>query len=757
MRAAGFRFQVSGFNGTGLHGLVVAMILGLGTLSSQAQSITGIVLGQTSTGNEQLPGATVYWLGTQHGTSTDTEGRFTLSLHAPGTPLVATYVGYLADTVTANAGDDLTIVLQSSSLDSVIIEQKVRSTEISFLDPMKTEKISERELMKAACCNLSESFETNPSVDVSFTDAVTGTRQIVMLGLAGPYAQITRENMPDIRGLSAIYGLTYVPGPWVESMQLNKGAGAVINGFESITGQINVQLREPETSDKLYLNLYGDQGSRLEGNLNLTHEFSKEWSTGLLLHGQSRVAKTDHNDDGFMDEALVNHLIGLNRWQFYILPKYIEGQFGIKGTWVNNFAGQMEFDPEVHRRGATYWGSNIQMKRVEAWTKVGKVYPDQPWKSTGIQLSAVTHDHRSYFGQRNYDATQQSLYANWIYQSIIGNTNHKIKTGASAQYDNFMETLAGKDYTRTEVVPGGFFEYTYTHLEKFSAVAGIRADYHNLFGPFITPRLHMRYAITEQSVFRASGGRGQRTSSIIAENIGLLASSREIIIVGDSTISGFGLRPEIAWNYGANFTQTFRVSKREAVLSFDFYRTDFVNQVVIDLDHSPQQAWFYNLTGRSFSNSFQAQLDYEVIKAFDVRFAYRWYDVRTTFGNELLQKPLQAQHRAFANLAYQTRNRWSFDYTVQWQGPKRIPGTQSNPEQFQLAEYSDPFFVMNAQVSKQFGKWQFYVGGENLLNFRQHHPIISASDPFSEYFDSSLIWGPVFGRNVYGGLRFRVS
>jgi outer membrane receptor for ferrienterochelin and colicin len=466
--------------------------------------------------------------------------------------------------------------------------------------------------------------------------------------------------------------------------------------------------------------------------------------------------KSDHNDDAFMDEPLSTHLIGLNRWQFYILPKFIEGDFGVKGTLVNSTAGQIDFNPDTDKGDTVRWGANIRMRRLEGWAKVGKVFPDMPWKSTGIQLSAAAHRHNSYFGLRNFDATQQSLYANWIYQSIIGNTNHKFKTGASVQYDNFNEALDSMEFTRTETIPGAYFEYAYSNRELLDVVAGVRADYHNVFGPFITPRLHLRYAVNENTVLRASGGRGQRTPSIIAENIGLLASSRQIIIEGDSTLPGYGLRPEVAWNYGANLTQTFRIAKREGAFSVDFYRTDFVNQVVIDIDRSPQQAVFYNLTGRSFSNSFQAQLDYELLRRFDVRMAYRWYDVRTTFGSELLQKPLQAQHRAFANLAYTTLDKWSFDYTVQWQGAKRIPSTQTNPDEFQLPGYSEPFVLMNAQVSKQFGRWQFYLGGENLLNFRQHHAIISASDPFSPYFDSSLIWGPVFGRNIYGGLRFRI-
>ena len=722
--------------------------------------LQGKVTEQTNEGEiKSLIGANVYWLGTSTGTVTDENGRFRIVRVQETTKLVVSYIGYENDTINASGKDFINVqLITAASLDEVGVIHRKKSTEISYSDPMKTENISEKELLKAACCNLSESFETTPSVDVSFTDAVTGTRQIQMLGLAGPYTQITRENMPNIRGLSAVYGLTYVPGTWVEGIQLNKGTGSVVNGYESIAGQINVELRKPESAERLYLNVYGNEGGRFEANANFAQRFKKEkWSTALLLHGKNNAIKWDRNNDGFLDNPLSNHFIGLNRWK-YIGPEGMRMQFGMKGTYIDNTGGQTDFVPSRDALTTNKWGMHMNVQRFEGWTKIGRVFEQMPWKTVGLQLSGASHQQDSYFGMNDYDATQHTFYANLLYQSIFSNTNHKFKTGASFQYDDYKEVLNDTAYNRTEMVPGAYFEYTYNHMDKFNAVAGIRADYHNLFGAFVTPRLHLRYAITENTILRASGGRGQRTANILSENNGLLASSRQVIIEGDASDKPYGLDPEVAWNYGINLTHSFRLNYQDGTITFDFYRTDFENQIVADLDQSPQKVVLYNLRGKSFSNSFQVQVDYELVKRLDARLAYRWYDVRTTYNGRLMQKPLVATNRAFLNLAYETRNNWKLDYTFNWQGQKRIPFTGSNPEGFQLQENSPDFVLMNAQISKMWKeKFEVYAGVENLLNYRQDNPILSSEQPFGPYFDSSLIWGPVFGRNTYIGLRYRLK
>ncbi len=704
-----------------------------------------------------LVGANVYWSGTNFGVATDAEGNFKLMKIEEADAFIVSYIGYQNDTTALGAWDYIEIPLRPAvDLGEVEVVHRRRATEISFLDPAKVERIGEKELLKAACCNLSESFETSPSVDVSFTDAVTGTRQIQMLGLAGPYTQITRESMPDVRGLAAIYGLTYTPGPWIEGIQLNKGTGTVTNGPESIAGQINVELRKPEDADRLYLNLFTNLGGRVEANANIAHRFKEKWSTALLLHGKNNALRWDKNEDGFLDMPLNTSLIAVNRWK-YVSPKRMRMQLGVKGTHINTIGGQKEFRPG-DALAQTLWGMDMKVQRLEGWGKLGFVFEEEPWKTVGLQVSATHHNQDSRFGEKDYNANQNSFYANLLYKSIFNNTNHKFITGASFQYDNYKEQLVSNNFDRVETMPGAYFEYTYSLEDKFNVVAGIRGDYHNIFGAFATPRLHLRYAFSDNIVLRASGGRGQRTANIIAENSGLLASARQWQIQSDGSHKPYGLEAEVAWNYGLNYSHCFRINGKEGTFAVDLYRTDFENQIVVDLDQSPQQAVFYNLDGKSVSNSIQTQIDFEAVKNFDIRMAYRWFDVRSTYDGLVLKKPLIAAHRAFINLAYATENKWHFDFTANWQGKKRIPSTRSNPIEYQMPDYSNDFVLLNAQISKQWWeKFDVYLGMENILGFKQKNPILSSENPYGPNFDASLIWGPIFGRMAYLGLRYKIK
>lgn len=729
----------------------MASLLTLVGFASLAQSnVSGVVIEETREGKfRPIPFANVYWLGTQSGTSTDSTGFFELPLNPDTKKLVFSYVGYNSDTIEVAQPNKLTIVLkQEKVLSAVEVVYREKSTEISYMDPIKTEQIGQEELYKAACCNLSESFETNPSVDVAITDAVTGTKQIQMLGLDGKYSQITREAIPDIRGLASVQGLTYIPGTWIQGIQLNKGSGSVASGFESVTGQINVELEKPESMNRWFVNGYGNQGGRTELNVNAAQKLSDKVSTAVLLHGNMRPIEVNGNGDEFLDFPTGHMVNALNRWKF-TNNKGWEGQVGMRAIDEEKRGGQVA--QEIGFPYELGWNT----RRYEVWGKTGFVFPNAKYSSTGLQTKLVHHDYDGFFGNRQYKANQQSAYVNTLYQSIIGTSTHKFRTGASFQYDKFTESLDSNQYNREEIVPGAFFEYTFSYFTKFSAVAGVRADYHNYYGAFFTPRLHMRYEIKEGSVLRASAGRGQRTANVIAENISLLATSREWEVNGDPSIPGFGLKPEVAWNFGLNFVQNMRIDYRPATLSIDFYHTEFENQTVVDME-DPRKVKVYDLVGRSYSTSAQAQFDYEVMRNLDVRLAYRWYDVMTNYSGTLLTKPYVSRHRAFVNLSYKTKNDWSFDYTVQWQGPKRIPSTEANPEEYQLANQSPDLILMNAQVSKSWKeRFAVYAGMENITNVKQPNPIIAGNDPFGSYFDSSFIWGPIFGRMTYVGFRLK--
>lgn len=724
-------------------------------INNTIEEVAGVIYEKNASGNKiAIIGANIYWLGGTAGTVSKSNGSFNLPMQAPYNKLVIEYVGFASDTVLIEKPGTIEVVLSEGiELDEVKVRARRRSIEISYISPIKLRRISQKELTKAACCNLSESFETNPAVDVSYTDAITGTKQIEMLGLAGPYVQITRENMPDVRGLASIYGLGFIPGPWIESIQLNLGSGSVINGFESIAGQINVELKKPGDKEKLFVNGYYGGGGRIETNVNATTEVNDHFDTNILFHYNTRSLAHDQNFDGFLDMPKGNGWSFSNNWRYYG-ENGNEGQFGFKVTGSDNTAGQDEkHHTGMHPPGFELWKANIKSNRYEAWLKRGKSFLDKKHRSIGFQIGGIYYDQKTLFGLRNYDGTQKMLYSNLLYQTIIKNEQNKITIGSSFQAETSTENLSQQKFERTEVVPGIFGEYTYSIFEKFDLLLGLRFDHHNNYGLFVTPRIHARYAASQKTVFRASMGRGQRTASIIAENIGILASSRNIEIKAENGTNPYGLDAEVAWNYGVNLNHDFSDALQ---LSLDFYLTNFKNQIVVDYDQSPQKIVFYNLNGKSYSRSFQSQMDWNAFKGFDLRLAYRYNDVKTQFQEALLSKPMVSPHRAFANMAYEWKS-FKFDYTINWQGSKRIPSTLTNPAEYQLAEKSDAFFISNVQVTKLFGKkFELYAGAENLFDFTQTKPIIAGGDAFGKYFDASLVWGPVFGRMIYAGFRYRI-
>ena len=713
-----------------------------------------------------VPGATVNWLNTSIGVVTNEKGWFTIPYKPEYKKLVISYIGYKTDTITVNSLEPIHhFITPENNLKEITIKSKRDAVQKSLFATTNIFTVNNDELLKAACCNLAESFETNPSIDVSFSDALTGTRQIQMLGLKSPYLLITQENVPSVRGAAQAFGLTFTPGTWVESIQITKGAGSVANGFESISGQINAELVKPFSDNKLFINAYSSLNGRLELNTHFNEKISDKWQAGLYVHGNYRGQKFDRNHDNFLDTPLANQINVMNRWQ------YTDAQNG----WVSfiNFrflndekqTGELNYNPETDKGTANAWGSEIDTKRFETSAKLGYVFPELPFQSFGLQFAYSNHQQDSYFGLNVYDIKHESLYANLLFNSIIGDTRNKFKTGISFTYDNYDELVEvgpfDENLNRKEHSFGAFFEYAFDNLDNFSFTAGLRVDTHNLLGNFITPRLHLRYAPWENGVFRASAGRGKRSANIFAENQQLFASSRQINIdnVGGNI---YGLNPEIAWNYGVSYMQKFKLIEQKGDLTFDFYRTNFSNQVVVDWEN-PQEISFYDLDGKSIANSFQVELYYQLSKGFNLRTAYKYFNVATDYKSGNLQKPVQPKNRFFANLSYETSlqengAQWKFDATFNNIGKQRLPNTSSNPSQYQIVEFSDPFQLLNSQVTRVFSdQFEVYVGAENFTNVQQKNPILASDNPFGPYFDTTIVYQPIFGRAIYAGLRFKIN
>lgn len=722
---------------------------------SGAQNFSGTVYGETGSGTkEPLVGATLHWMNTANGVVTDVDGKYTIAFPDSGEHvLIVRFTGYASDTlVLSSAPHHLDVVLKDAKmLDGIEVNADVSTTIISMLKPINVEIVGQGEIKKAACCNLSESFESNASVDVVYGDAVSGARAIQMLGLSGVYTQMQIENVPMIRGLSANFGLQYIPGTWLESIQITKGVGSVVNGFESMSGQINVEFIKPEDhkTDRLFVNAYSNLLGREELNLHFSHKFNDKVSTLLFMHGSGYFFKNDQNKDGFLDNPLSKQVNVLNRWK--IQGKKTEQVFGVHAVYDDKIGGQINFDPQKDKFTFNNYGVGIRTKLIEGFFKNGFLFPSSATRSMGLIASGKHHVQDSYFGLRSYYGEQNSGYFNLIFQDIIGNTNHSYKSGLSFLYDQFKERYRDSLFNSTEVIPGAFFEYTYTYLEKFNILFGLRADHHNVHGMKYTPRVHMRYSPDEKLTFRASGGTGFRTPHIFMENMSTLASSREVLVLEN-------LLPEESMNLGGSITRKFNFLKREAAFNVDYYYTSFRNQVIADVDFDVHQVLFYNLKGKSQSHSLQADLDLTLFKGFTLKTAYKRYVVQTTYHDTLMDRPMLPRDRFMMNMSYHTPSKkWKFDLISNYYSTSRLPTTAAMPSDMQFPERSEPYLIVHFQVTKLFRKFEWYVGGENLLNFIQQKAIMSPDDPFGPHFDASMIWGPLNGRLFYTGIRMSIK
>jgi outer membrane receptor for ferrienterochelin and colicins len=735
----------------------------------RAQTTSGTVV-DNATG-QSVPGAVVLNVAKNEPATTDSEGRFTFTLWNVGDSVRVMYAGYVPLFTVYNGQNPWKLSLEPITGPGVTVEAEQDATRIHSLDAITFQTLTEKELCKAACCSLAESFETNASVDASFTDAITGTRQIKMLGLDGKYSQVMFDNIPSVRGLSTIYGLSYVPGPWIHEISIAKGTGSVISGYESITGQINVVHKGKQMKERLFVNGYGGSQGRFEGNIVWHIPMSKAWSGTLSLHGSSAQWRWDMNKDGFLDNPLFRNFIARASMEYVSQKTGWRGEYTVTSSWHRNISGSNDFRSAEPVLGLPFnWGVFTQTRRAEFTAKTGYVFKGDRNRSFGSQVSGSLHYQDGTYGLRLYRGEQSSLRVNLMYASepLRG---LKQTSGISYLADGYFEQLSeigiwdrglDKDFPgRFELVPGVFTEWTYNRHPRWMAMAGVRADHHNRYGLLLTPRVHVRWSMNDRSTLKVSAGRGFRSPNLIMDHVGMLASNRAILVRGGGN-GIFGLPMEDAWNFGAVFIHKFKLNYRDASFTLDAYHTRFQSQVVADWERTGQIS-FYALQGRSFSNSVQVELMASPAKRLEVRAAYRWLEAFTQYDQGLLLRPLIARHRFFANAAYATKekengSKWVFDATARWLGSQRLPSTLDNPVELQLPETVAGFWVVNAQVAYHFtSKMEVYVGGENLTNFYITNPIIVTDFASDRRFDASLVWGPVFGRMAYIGFRWRVG
>lgn len=721
------------------------------------EHIEGTVYEEVDGKKVPLPGVNVYWKIVNEGTVTDANGHYEICVHDKIHCLVFSCVSYENDTVHhMDHGMHYDHVFAGEHiLSEVEIEARRKAQFVSVIDTHVVQQITGEALRRCACCSLAESFETNASVDVAYSDAVTGAKQIELLGLSGIYTQMLAENMPNFRGLASTFGLGYVPGTWMNGIQVSKGTSSVRNGYESISGQINVDFKEPEEgkSEKVFVNLFGSTMGMAEANINAYLKTGEKSGFALLGHVNHNFMKMDSNHDTFIDDPMVTQYNLFGRYNY--TGEVFTCKIGAKALKENRLSGQMDFDPTKRLdEGYDVYGIGINTERCEAFAKTGFIF-SRPETSLGIQQQFAYHKMDSYFGLTDYNAKQLSYYANVLFDSYIYSDHHKYSVGASYSYDKYDERLVDSAMKRVEHVPGVFAEYVFSDECHWSVIGGFRADYNSYYHKMLyTPRLHVRYKTDNELALRLSAGRGYRSPNVLAENATLLASSRELLFLETPKM-------EEAWNYGINLTKNFDIGEKELSVMLDFYRTDFVNQIVIDRDADAHQIRVYNLNGKSYSNCAQIEVNYELFKDFDATLAFRLNDVKMTIDDTLREKPFVNRYKGLVSLSY-APGTWQFDLTAQLNGDSRVPNLSGNATAVENGQdiRRSPFYVMlTAQVTKKFGEhWEVYVGGENLTNYKQDKPIIASETPYlTDDFDASMVWGPLSGIRAYLGVRFQIK
>ena len=765
--------------------LILTVIFACSTFAS-AQKVQGKVYFKNSEDAIEAGAfANVWWLEGKSAVEADEEGAFVIRhIKGDNITLIAAYVGYRQDTLklfvngeNMFAGKEVAFyLLPENELDQVTVTGRQEANFLSKTASIKTEVISAAGLCKMACCSLAESFESSASVSVGYSDAVTGAKQIKLLGLSGSYTQMLDETRPVMRGLASPFGLSYIPGQWLESIQIAKGPSSVVNGLEAITGQINVEHRKPTAENPLFVNLFVNSNLRAEANLASSLQLSDKWSTVVQGHFSKDNMVHDANGDNFRDDPLTQQVNFDNRW-LYFHPSGLQMRFGAKFVNDERVGGHKDYKKGMNDHGDPFlssssnpdlgeafrmgiWGNEIHNTGVSGFFKLGIPLNEDQTKNVAVVADYSYYDMKSSYGLKVFNGHQNMGFFNAMYQHTA-NDNHKYTLGLSGRVDDVHGTY--RDDARymwhlmgtQDRVFGPYAEYTYTLDEKISLVAGARADYSSLWGWQFAPRVSFKYSFSDMTVVRLNAGRGFRTPYVITDNLGVMSSGRGVRISGN-------IKAEDAWTFGGNFTQYFRIADRETnYFSFDYFRSEFNNKVVYDWDsgladgvvdiYDFSDVSYGNIkgNGRAYTDTYQFDLSVEPVERFTAIATFRYSNAMITMKNRgLVEAPMTSRYKAVLNLQYaMPMNKWMFDFTAQLNGPCRLP-------QFMGGGDSDIYPMFFAQVTKKFNMVDVYVGVENLSNYTQKNPILNADTPYSKDFNAAMVWGPLMGRMFYAGLRY---
>ncbi len=735
---------------------ILIMILLTSAAAGICDEVKGRVYGDINGKKEPLEAAVVKWINTTKGDITDEKGFF--SIHIDGITdkrLVISYIGYLTDTIDMSVKTFIEVTLvQNATTETIEVEERRSSTYLENVTA-KTEVISSQELVKEACCDLAGCFGRNASVEVAVTDIITDSKELKMLGLDGVYTQILTDNMPLFEALNVKYGVSSIPGTLIDKITISKGSNSVLHGYESISGIMNVILKNHSNSDKFLANAFMNSMMEKQVNLNYSEGLGTDWSTIGSFHSTQKSNRVDENLDGFLDNPLTTRYMLYNKWD---MKNPVSGtEFNIAARYWNEerVGGQSNFEIGRDKGSSTIYGQTADINSIDGYSRLGMKLS----KTSNLKayLSGSAYNQDSYYGITRYDADQRSLHVMSFYETEA-DKEWIFKAGASYRYLNIDESISFTDttsrsfagnYKKLESIPGIFTENSINFLGNRATLnAGIRYDYHNEYGSVITPRGLLRYQPIDDIVIRASAGTGFRTSNVFSEYSSIFASSRDILIPE-------ALDPEKVLNFGADLIYYFQTGEFAGSLNLDYYHTTFFNKVIADYDTDPHKVIFVNSADGTHSNVFQAEANMNLFRLVDLKLAYKFVESRYKLNGITYDQPFNSKDRVLTTFSYSPAdNSFLVSAGVQWYGSQRLPSTESNPLEYRRPLTSDPYTIVNAQFNKNFSFLELYLGVENLLDFMQPNPIIAANDPFGEYFDTSFIWGPTKGREFYFGFRF---
>ncbi len=713
--------------------------------SLHAQALMGNVLDEHK---QPIIGAILQWQETGVTSTTNENGYFRIERKHSEHKLIVSFIGYQKDTIEIKDSSlfELVTLREGIELAAVQVESQRKSNTFSRLNPLNIEALEEKEFKKAACCSVAESFQTSNAVDISYNNAATGNKEIQFLGLRGLYTQLLIENRESFGGILSSMGYEFIPGTWLEQVNIQKGASTVKNGAQSMAGAINIQLKKPFKDDPAFINLFGDLHGRYEANVHLNKKWNDRQSSGLYLNGAFQSKSRDHNGDFFQDEAKINRINGL--FKNILFGHVFEGQINGQALYEERNSGQIQSDnPYVIKQ---------KVHHFNLFGNLGYVRFDKENQSAG-SIYDISHSRiDAIYGNQAYKANETRASFQLLYNHPFGYGRHQLIMGPNGSIHRATEEAFQQKWKYDEQVLGLFFEYTYKSStdpgHRFSASLGMRNEWIRNSQPMFIPRASLRYLFAEDWTFRASIGRGYRFQRLFADHAAYFASSKQWIIESPPSI-------EKSWNTGFNIVGKPYLNGREAEINVDAYLTWFDDQVIADVDQDYTKIFLYNLNGNSRAYQTIATISYPVLSWMNVKIGGKYTDTRAQYKEGFKQVPLFPKFRGLISIDLESSNKkWLVNISSNYVGEMRLPDKENVPNDILHGHvgFSKPYMLLQTQLNWISRSWELYAGCENLLNYTQHTAIIDAANPFGNYFNAAEIYAPVSGIKPYLGIKWRI-